>query len=76
MCFLCHNLNSQCKNNNFCLLTADNDGALTVVAELLEENFKLQTEANAAKSEANELRSEALKLQTKANELESQIIKI
>ena len=44
-----------------------------LVSDLLEENLKLQTEANEAKSETNAVRSENLKLQTAVNTSKSEI---
>ena len=58
------------------LYFSEGDQENNLVAELLEENLKLQTEANTAKSETIVVVSENLRLQTETNEIRSDNLKL
>ena len=79
----CLQCRKACRRNEIIkLYFSEADPENNLIAELMEENLKLQTEANESKSEnmrlqtdANKSQSEILKLQTEANEAKSQLLK-
>ena len=59
----CSQCREECRTNQIKkLYFSEGDTENNLVSELLEENLKLQSEANAAKYEANAIRSENLEL--------------
>ena len=64
----CAQCRESCRSNQLIkLYFSEGDQENNLVAELLEENLKLKTEANEAKSENNTVESERLKVETELN---------